>query len=140
MEIVQVLVQAGAKLNEKDNTGSTALMMAVYNGHTGIVKALIEAGADLDLKDNNQNTALMLAVKYDFMRIVYGLCKNGADLRFNLDKTILDCPQVLKISGLMEELEKLMIEQLNQRVKIGYKDLRLEKADAEIAHKLYIPF
>ncbi|AVP87979.1 hypothetical protein phytr_10510 [Candidatus Phycorickettsia trachydisci] len=137
IEIVQALIQAGADLNARDNTGSTALIRAAYNGHTGIIKALIEAGADLDLKDNNKNTALMLAAKYDFMKIVYGLCKNGADLRFSPDKTILDCPQVLKIPGLMEELETLMIKQLNQKIEKGYKDLRFEKADAEVAHKLY---
>ena len=34
-----------------DRCGATALILAVKNGHTGIVKLLIEKGADIEAKD-----------------------------------------------------------------------------------------
>ena len=44
-EIVQALLAKGAKVNEKNKDGKTALRIAEENGHTEIVELLKKAGA-----------------------------------------------------------------------------------------------
>ena len=45
-EVITLLLERGAKVDLEDKEGSTALMAAAYNGHTGIVEILVDAGAD----------------------------------------------------------------------------------------------
>jgi ankyrin repeat protein len=48
-----MLLAAGAKVNHRDPTGGSALMVAVLRGYKDVVKTLIAAGADVqrDRKD-----------------------------------------------------------------------------------------
>ena len=59
-ECVDVLLAAGARVNELDIVGRTALHLAVYNDDEGqiIARKLILAGTDLNITDNGGMTAL----------------------------------------------------------------------------------
>ena len=59
---MRILIKAGANVNAVDNTGSTAMMKAAYNGHDSILKMMIESGASLGPKNNDGRTALDLAI------------------------------------------------------------------------------
>jgi ankyrin repeat protein len=62
IDIVQILLDAGADIDIKDWQGKTALMWAAREeGHNEIVHILLRAGADANAKDQNGRTALMLA-------------------------------------------------------------------------------
>lgn len=63
INIVKLLLDNGADVNQSDNNGITALMFASVGDDVNLVKILIEAGADLNLKNINGYTALMLAEK-----------------------------------------------------------------------------
>jgi len=52
-----VLLDAGAKVDAKNNDGKTALMSAAEEGHVNNVRALILAGADVTMKDKKGKTA-----------------------------------------------------------------------------------
>lgn len=59
-DMAELLINAGADVNAKDNRGETVLMKAVYDvSHKNIMKQLIEAGADVNAKDNEGETVLM---------------------------------------------------------------------------------
>ena len=45
LETVKLLLSRGIRVNEKDNYGWTALMLAEKKGHKDIVRLLKEAGA-----------------------------------------------------------------------------------------------
>ena len=49
-ECAAQLLRNGAKVNQTDKDGKTALMMAVVNGHTALVELLLDKGADISLK------------------------------------------------------------------------------------------
>jgi ankyrin repeat protein len=51
LEVVQVLIQAGAELNIKNNDGNNALWFACFRDRADIIEQLVSAGIDL----NNQN-------------------------------------------------------------------------------------
>lgn len=58
---VQMLISAGACLNEVDKSGQAALHFAVKGGSLNAVKILVAAGADIDKKENQNLTALNYA-------------------------------------------------------------------------------
>ena len=61
-EIVKLLLQYGADVNDKDTIyGSTVLMWASDRGNLEVAKLLLEKGADVNLKDKSGKTALMWA-------------------------------------------------------------------------------
>jgi uncharacterized protein len=51
LEIVKILVKAGAQIDRQDDNWKSALIWSTKMGHLEIVKFLIEAGADMDLQD-----------------------------------------------------------------------------------------
>ena len=77
-EWVKQLLDDGAPVDEKDEDGWTALMLANLKGHTELVKLLLDKGALLDEKDEDGNTALMEASKEGHTEIVQLLLDKGA--------------------------------------------------------------
>jgi ankyrin repeat protein len=56
--IVRLLLEEGARVDEKDAFGDTALSYAACNGHMGIVKLLREHGADTELRNRAGRTVI----------------------------------------------------------------------------------
>ena len=66
VEVVRVLIQAGAPLDHINNLGWTAVIESIVLGdggprHTETLRALVEAGANVDLADRDGQTPLSLA-------------------------------------------------------------------------------
>ncbi len=61
IEVVKLLLEAGADVNHQSKKGNTALMYASHNGHIEVVKLLLEAGAVADIQNNSGQTALSMA-------------------------------------------------------------------------------
>ena len=59
--LINAMVSASLTLDQKDNIGQTALILAARLGLTNSVKKLVDAGASIDLKDNDGYTALIRA-------------------------------------------------------------------------------
>jgi len=70
LDIVQILLAAGADLHAKTIFGMTALMTAAAKGHRPIAQTLLDRGADLKAKDNNSWTALIWAASEKQTEIV----------------------------------------------------------------------
>jgi ankyrin repeat protein len=51
IEILRILIQAGADINLPDNRQWTPLMIAAYSGALSIVLELLKNGADCEKKD-----------------------------------------------------------------------------------------
>ena len=79
-EVVKLLLDRGASVDEKGEDGDTALMRASYGGHTEVVKLLLDRGASVDEKDTDGNTALMLASQNSHTEVVKLLLDRGASL------------------------------------------------------------
>ena len=61
--IVKLLVEKGARLNDTDTLGKTALIQAAYKGHPDTVSFLLQQGANPNAETKQQWTALMFAAE-----------------------------------------------------------------------------
>jgi len=50
-EVIACLLDAGAKIDEKDKHGITPLLAAIWEGHTSAVELLVKRGADINGKN-----------------------------------------------------------------------------------------
>jgi len=83
VEVVRLLVEAGAPLDHVNNLDWTALIEAIVLGdggpaHTEIVGILVAAGADVNLADGGGNTPLALAQRRGYRDIAQILEAAGA--------------------------------------------------------------
>ena len=84
-ELLALLINAGAKVDQATSDGWTALLWAICHGHTPIVRALLRAGANVNQATSDGTTVLMWAVDRGDRSIVCELLDAGADCRLALE-------------------------------------------------------
>ena len=77
---LELLVQAGADVNNMDESSSSPLISAASEGRTDCVNLLLQAGAYVNFFDQNGFTALMRAAYYGKVGCVKALLNTGADV------------------------------------------------------------
>lgn len=77
-EIASFLLASGARPDDRDDKGMTALMWASGQGSPVIVRLLLASRADVNLKDANGMTALMFAANFSQRESVEALIGAGA--------------------------------------------------------------
>lgn len=78
LEMVPLLLEAGAELNRPGYNGITPLAAACLKGHLKIVKILAAAGADFQLGDDFGHSPLFWAVVGAHLALVEWLVEHGA--------------------------------------------------------------
>ena len=63
VDIVEMLLERGAKVDTKDNQHATALHLAAEEGCDDCVRLLLKKGVDVNSKMKNGDTPIMRAVK-----------------------------------------------------------------------------
>jgi len=88
-EIVNLLLEKGAKVNEKTDNGITALLLAAYNNHIEVVKLLLGKGSDANIRVEKGNNAFEVAALKGYEEVAKLLrvrTKGAADLQI---KTVI---------------------------------------------------
>ena len=70
LEVVQLLLEAGADKNAVSANGATAMMSAAQHGHLEVVRVLLGAGAEKNAATANRVTALMVAALDGHLEVV----------------------------------------------------------------------
>lgn len=82
VESIDVLLQAGARVNERGLHGRTPLYWAVTEGSVAALRKLLSAGADPDLPDNEGDTPLIdVGIFPTKPELMVELIEAGADMR-----------------------------------------------------------
>ena len=81
LEIVNVLLAAGAEVNKTNDAGNIPLHWASWYGHLEIVNVLLAAGAEVNKTDNSGDTALLWASCDGKLEVVKSLIRAKADVR-----------------------------------------------------------
>ena len=110
LELVKLLLTAGADANIGESYGQTALHKAASIENLEIVKLLLTAGADVNLQEHYGQTALHVAVPQGNLEIIEVLLTAGADVNIRdhdgetafhraVSKRHLEIVKVLLIAG-----------------------------------------
>lgn len=78
MDIVTMLLDSGAPIDQEGATDHTVLQVAAKKGHNGVVKLLLDSGADVNRTNRNGFDALCFASQNGHKEIVNMLLKGGA--------------------------------------------------------------
>jgi ankyrin repeat protein len=78
-EIVDLLLEQGAKTDEEDGSGNTALMGVCFKGYEAVAKKLIAAGANVNARNAMGATCLIFAITFNKEGIAKLLLEAGAD-------------------------------------------------------------
>lgn len=85
LEIVKLFLEFGASIDEKDEYGRSAAMLAAMEGHEGVVRYLLDLGAAADVVDKFENSLLTAAAIGGLVNIVRLLLERGFNVN---EKTI----------------------------------------------------
>ena len=143
-EIINLLLERGLDINEQNNLGKTALMLAIEAKNQDLVKILIEEhNTDLEIRDVNGNTAYALATQKGSPAIVDYLNEKNANphiinhdgitsLMMMVSSPVCPAFQVKKF------LSSCSLEEINAKDNNGYTALMhaMEKRPAHIDNLL----
>ena len=79
--LIETLLRNGARINARDSSGRTALLVATQGNAIDAARALIAAGADVNAKDNIQDSPYLYAAAEGRLEILRLTLKAGADLK-----------------------------------------------------------
>ncbi|MCP4602721.1 MAG: hypothetical protein GY847_19765 [Proteobacteria bacterium] len=108
-DVMQVLIEKGAKLNTKDAYGNTPLYLAIRRGQIATANLLIERGADVCAENKDKKTALHVAVQYGPQKeIIKRLLAAGVDV--NAADKYNETPLHYALREDVAEIVKLLLE------------------------------
>jgi tetratricopeptide (TPR) repeat protein len=81
VEVVELLLKAGADIEAKDDFGLTPISLAAWRGHTEVVKLLLKARADIEVKDDFGLTPISLAASRGHVEVAKLLLKAGVNIK-----------------------------------------------------------
>ncbi len=90
LDVIEILLQADAKINATTDRGATPLLLASHCGHPKVVQRLLSSGAAMDKRDNNGWTPLHWAARAANDVTVNILLEAGAKQLRNGELTPLD--------------------------------------------------
>lgn len=79
-EIVEILLQMGAKADLKGNRNLTPLHLAAVHNYPDIASKLLEKGADPNIRDEEGNTPLHFAAEQNNLQLLQLLVEHGGDI------------------------------------------------------------
>jgi ankyrin repeat protein len=79
IQIVAILIKAGARVDARDTLGNTPLIYAADHDHLEVAKLFLDVGAQIDAENKNGMTPLMVAAKDGEVEMVRTLLAHGAN-------------------------------------------------------------
>lgn len=108
IELIELLLDQGAKVDAKNNLGATPLYFACQFGNLEAVKILIEEGAEIDEKTTSGGTPLMIATQMEHHAVVDYLLEKNADINLQEISTGVHPIHIAVGTGKIDLVKKLL--------------------------------
>jgi hypothetical protein len=108
LEIVELLLKSGAKIDKKNNISETALIYAVDDNNYEMVKFLLNNGADANIKNKYNDNSLIIAIKNNNYEIVELLLYAGVSIDSETDNG--DTALIIASSNNNREIVELLLD------------------------------
>lgn len=79
LQIVELLMNAGININDKNSKQGTALLFGTLYGKVNLIEFLIKNGCDINSRDQHGNTALDFATSCGYDKVIQLLKSYGAE-------------------------------------------------------------
>ena len=141
LEVVKLLLEKGANINQAYKNGTPPLYIAYYNGHLNVAEWLLKNGANVNQTDNNGDSLLLIALKKDHFDVANLLLHYGANVN-QVNKSGVSPLYVVCKKGHFEMAGLLLLHyraNVNQADKNGDSPLYVacEKGHFEVAGLLF---
>jgi ankyrin repeat protein len=126
-EIIELLLEKGANVNQAGRDGKTAFMLAILFSKIQIIELLLEKGANVNQADQDGKTALMRAILFGKIQIIELLLKRN-DVDVNHAGYYGDTALMVAVRYGNIEIVKLLLEKgadVNHANKYGETALSL---------------
>lgn len=129
-DIVSGLVKSGADINNRGVDGSTPLILVCREQNIDAAKILIDNGADMSISDDNDKKAFdYISDKKEIIALVSVMSKKENMEVFNKFKDF--SLEADDINMLLENVNKKVIDEMNNMLKKEYKDKEAAKVKSE---------
>lgn len=107
IETYKSLLKKVKNINEKNQLGRTALMLASMKGKVDFMRLIIEKDADINVYSDSSETALLLAIEHNKLDAAKLLISKGADITIidNNGNSLLKLAKKNKLRGIYKELK-----------------------------------
>jgi ankyrin repeat protein len=124
-EIVKLLAEAGADMQDRFTGHWHALHLAAEAGNVDIARIVLEHGTPVDMRDNMDSTALMIAAGKGHLDMIRLLFEHQADLEaVNTNRPLSDVGSNFIGTPLMWAVEYHQNKAVELLLSLGAKDLR----------------
>ena len=131
IEIVKILIDAGANINMQDNNGNTILMNVSARGQSDILELLLEHGANINIKDKYGRTAFTYAVSAGNDNIIKILLKNGYNINTQNNNDGNTALSIAVLSGNSSTVKLLLDYSADHSIKNKYGQTAMDIAKKE---------
>ena len=108
IEMVRLLLENGANIDQTDELGNTPLFITAYKGNIGMVNLLLEKGAKIDQATKLGHNPLLIAANKEDTEMVKLLLEYGADINHQ-DNEGFTALHLAALKG-RTEMVKLLLE------------------------------
>ncbi|WP_339043682.1 ankyrin repeat domain-containing protein [Spiroplasma endosymbiont of Apeira syringaria] len=126
IEIVKLLLENDADINEQDINGCAPLHWAIECNNIEIVKLLLENDADINAQEKSLATPLHLSIYTNNFDMIKLLLEKGADLNIKDIGEFTTLNVLLKKYNISSEISQLLLKQVNFKKNIKRKFLKKE--------------
>jgi len=107
---LELLLEAGAEVNARNEHGGTALMYAAESGHNAAVALLLDAGAEIDAVESSVgHTALFRAAQSGHLHTVRLLIERGADPQLRMRANLTAAGWARKMAAMPDTSPKVRL-------------------------------
>jgi ankyrin repeat protein len=116
-QIIKLLINSGANIEEKDKLNETAFYLAAFNGQKEAIKCLLQFSADMEVRSISTNAAIHMASYFEYTDVIDIMLNYGIDINIQTDNRLNTALHVAAWHGKLKSAKYLLLRGANVNAK-----------------------